>query len=226
MLLNIDGKKIPLEQALGCYKNKRECRKRFNLSNSQYDKLISRMLKAVKKGALMEAAPPQQNSQFPIRSYEGINQKNYASLDSFNNGILPESYSPIHSTREIAQQFSDTETTVRQHQSPNASADWYESQQNQQASSTNIPNQIQSNQSLFDRRFFHGATQLTVPTPMPLRFDDSAPNRQVRQQNRTVQPEIADHILFSRTFDLARQTVPDVTLERQAVGCRRVSTKY
>jgi len=247
MYLNIGNKRISLSQALECYKDKKTCKRRFGISSKEYDILISAMLKAVKAGVPQpqpQSQPqpqpqPQPPYQFPVQSY-APQQSQYAALDAVNQSILPGSYAPIQSTQQLAQQFNDTENMFQQHMrpgpgsGPGQGADWYEQQTMQEQiyhnQLTNLRNHTQSNQNLFDRRFFQGQqthAQQIPPQPIPLRFDDSIINRTIRQQDRNaigVQPEMADHKIFSRTFDLTQQQIPDRGIERQSIGCRRGAT--
>jgi len=38
-----------------------------------------------------------------------------------------------------------------------------------------------------------------------------------------MQPDMCDHKIFSRTFDLTHKKIPDVNVDRQAIGCRRTT---
>lgn len=226
MLIKIGHKRIPMDKALSCYKDKALCRKTFGLTNKEYDKLITKMLKAVKAEALSQTQtqPQSQSQQFPVGAYDSGNN-GYSTLNNFNQNILPNTYAPINNTRQQAQQFQAQAQAPGP--GPGQLADMYELKHKQQVHSDLLDN-TQSNKSLMDRRFFQGQQtpassaipiQAQTANPIPLRFDDSAANRMIRQQDRAL-PDVADHKLFSRTFDLAKQQIPDYSMERQAVDSR------
>ena len=228
-----------MHEALKCYRNKKLCKKQFKLNTSEYNYLISEMLQIVK---LQKSAPTQ--APLNVQSFE-TGSGNYVALDNFNTPILPNSYAPITSTRQLSKQFQEkgmpagllhnTVPTVQPHQphQNNASGvQWHQQlqlqqpQQTQQPYSpmqaanmcddqnqlTNLKNHNDTNQNLLDRRFFS-----LIPnqdTPLPPRYGTSNQNSVSRQPGQTI---------FNRTFDLQRECVPNITADRQSVGCRRAN---
>lgn len=208
MNLKVGNKVIPFDSALECYKNKRECKRRFGLSSKEYDKLITAMLRVVH-------APQEQRagSQFPISAY-GDGQS-YATPGTFNQSILPNSYQPITSTSQV-QQSIQSGPNPTQLQSANGMG-WCQSLQMQQDI------QQTSNQNLMERRFqnfqsYNGHQGVSAPGA------GGAPSYLQRSQVAVrAQDQQADHKIFSRTFDLTQQQMPDVSVERQGIGCRRTN---
>ena len=69
MNIIINGKSIPMQEALKCYKHKKQCKKQFGLNTSEYNYLISEMLNIVKsKKSEPHVSVP--SHQLKVQSYE------------------------------------------------------------------------------------------------------------------------------------------------------------
>lgn len=300
MDIMINGKSIPMKEALKCYKHKKQCKREFKLNTSEYNYLISEMLRLVKS---QQQQPPQQQAPtapLKIKSYE--TDTAYASLDDFDSQILPNTYSPITRTSQLLSPFQDqgmpggllqsgrpkqqplqwdsqqsqqqrqqrqprlrqqqkqqqqqkppaweqqtslpswgqqqqTSPPSWEHQQQQLQTSWDQQQRQPQQTQTlwqpqspmqaadmcdsqnqltNLKNYTETNKNLLDRRFFSTCDQ--APSNMPPRYMNQA------QEQLPNQPfQEMDNKLFSRTFDLQRQTIPDIMADRQSVGCRRTS---
>lgn len=254
--LKIGNKRIPMEEALKYYSNKKECKKRFGLSSKEYDKLISSMLREIKKNKppnlkplpnLQLRAQPNTTPMFPVSSYQR-QSNNYAQANNFSQSILPNSYAPINSTSQLAAQYAtpnmSSVTGIPQRQEPcldpgpcpgqghgpNHRADWFEKSlsHTQSKQQSQVQSHIQqqkaqprprvgmTNQNLLDRRFFNNQNGgYKVPPIIPHRFNNS--NESI---DKNMNDNIADNRIFSRTFDIAQNGIPDIMVERQSVASR------
>ena len=137
----------------------------------------------------------QSKPTFPVSSFENQHHP-YSPLGS-DHRVLPETYTPVTSTSQLAQQFDDTERHIQQ-QMPMHKPEWY---------SGNNDNMV--NKGLFERRFFAGGPAPTN-NPVPVRFTSSSISASAPSSGP----------IFSRTFDLTMQPMPDVTFERQSRNTR------
>ena len=190
MNIYIDGVTIPYKKAVKVYKDKSTCKRLFGLNSQQYDLLLK---------IIARTQPSASGSRFPVHSYERAHPQ-YSSLSEFQT-ILPESYTPVSSSRQLAQQFDDTERHVQQ-QMP-MHTEW-------------MGDTV--NKGLFDRRFFTGAGAGTGD-PVPLRF--TTPDSSTAPSMPASMPATASQgAIFSRTFDLTMKHMPDVSFERQTKNTR------
>jgi hypothetical protein len=245
-MLKIGDKKIPINEALVLYRNKKQCKRHFDITSKEYNKLISKLLKysqeptersvndtskpnpipkpnQVSQPPISSSQPPISSSQPPISSSQPPSHqplqvssydtdRSYSHLNDFDNHILPSSYAPIISTSHMSQQLLDSGRGQEPHDyrmSPMQAADNCD-----QPLNTDVKNHTETNRNLLDRRFFAGYSQ-SPSTVVPLRFNDSLSQSPQQSQNHP------DHKIFSRTFDLAHKSMPDLTMDRQSVGCRR-----
>ena len=130
-ILNVNGKYVKMRDAVQCYKDKGACQKLYNLSDNDYEELITQMLKIVKdqsqgqpgqpsqQGAPPQGAPQQLprgqsqlqsgqpesplSQQGQLHSYDAGNL-GYSMLGE-SSSILSNDYKPVTSNRQQAQNF-------------------------------------------------------------------------------------------------------------------------
>jgi hypothetical protein len=103
MILIIDGIEIPLKVALTCYRDKEECQRRYGLTDKQYDKLLRKMVKAIKNlprpaPAPASAAVSSASSGLGPSSYEPL--AGYAQFES-GSGVAPSPSSYLNANNEL-----------------------------------------------------------------------------------------------------------------------------
>lgn len=109
MIININGKMIPVDDALKIYKSQKKCKERFGLDFDEYNELITQLLAVIRS---KNPQPQQQLQQGPSNNGPmPFSTGSYSSLgDSFNSGILPSSYQPIN-TRHLSEQYQQQHGT-------------------------------------------------------------------------------------------------------------------
>lgn len=97
MNIRIGNKTISYDEALQYYRNKKECKKHFNLTSKEYHELIDQMTQATNAQKLQ------------IQSFDNTNTSStFATLQNFNNKILPDNYQPISSNQQQVQQLTQS----------------------------------------------------------------------------------------------------------------------
>ena len=202
MKIKIGDKEIPMNQALEYYYDQELCKRKFNLTDLEYRKLVSKMVKMIKKQKYPNSPPPQAPNTF----------QQPQAPNTFQQPQAPNTFQQPQAPNTLQQ--PQTPNTFQQPQAPNTF-------QQPQAPNTfqqpQAPNTFQNdknfsqNQGLFDRRFFQGF-HTPIASPQPIRFAEA---------NNVSEPTIDTNRIFSRMFDIPNKQLPDITSDRQQIGSRR-----
>ena len=199
MKIKIGDKEIQMDQALEYYYDQELCKRKFNLTDLEYRKLVSKMVKMIKKQKYPNSPPPNtfQQPQIP-NTFEQPQIPN-----TFQQPQTPNTFEQPQTPNTFQQ--PQTPNTFQQPQTPNTF------QQPQTLQQFQNDKNFSQNQGLFDRRFFQGF-HTPIARPQPIRFSETS--------NQS-EPTTDTNRIFSRMFDIPNKQLPDITSDRQQIGSRR-----
>lgn len=192
-IIMIGNKPVKFKRAMKYYADPAKCQHKLGLTGDEYRCLIDKLL------AKLEGKEPQSGY-----------------MSQFNHSILPDTYTTVG---PASKNGSTPQMAIQQHP-PSVSATHLE----QNFGTVTHGSAGALNQNLLDRRFFGGGDTIVNPRPatrQPVVFNINNASQHQRWQ-QAYQEQLGNEQIFSRTFDMANyNSMPNVTMERQSMGCRR-----